>query len=134
MESFEIDFSGKLLNGENLLAFQVLNDNKESSDVLLVPRLKGEMRDLSGGIIGGYLALSTPGAPKADIKFVDFVSDTTCDVDRGFFESPLITTIGCGTPGVLIVYTVDRSTPTLENGTLVPVPDPGSAPLASDEY
>lgn len=131
MESFEIDFSGKLLSGENLLAFQVLNDIKESSDVLLVPRLKGEIRDLSGGIIGGYLASPTPGTPNADIEFVDFVSDTTFDVDRGFFESPFITTIECGTPGALIIYTLDGSTPTLENGIQVPVSDPDSASLAA---
>ena len=131
MESFEIDFSGKLLSGENILAFQILNDIKESSDVLVVPSLVGEVRDLSGEIVGGYLASPSPGTPNADIEFVDFVRDTTFDVDRGFFEAPFIANIGCDTPGATIVYTTDGSTPTLENGTQVPASDSDSEPLAA---
>jgi hypothetical protein len=55
MESFPLDFAGKLRSGENILAFQMLNDSTGSSDVLLIPKLTAETRDLSGGVIGGYL-------------------------------------------------------------------------------
>ncbi|YCM45798.1 lamin tail domain-containing protein [Verrucomicrobiaceae bacterium 227] len=130
MESFAIDFSGKLLRGGNVLAFQVLNDTIGSSDVLLVPRLRGETRDLSGGLVGGYLAEPTPGAPNAGIEFFDFVQDTTFDVDRGFFDAPFEVTVACGTKGATIVYTTDGSTPTLENGTRVFAPDADTPPSA----
>jgi len=131
MESFEIDFAGKLLSGENILSFQILNDIKESSDVLVVPLLSGEVRDLSGETVGGYLIAPTPGTPNADIEFVDFVRDTNFDIDRGFFESPFIANIGCSTQGSTIIYTTDGSTPTLENGIQVPASDSDSVPLAA---
>jgi hypothetical protein len=130
MDRFAINFSGKLLSGENVLSFQVLNDSIGSSDVLLVPRLNGETRDLSGGIIGGYLSAPTPGAPNAGIEFTDFVRDTTFDIDRGFFDAPFGVTIGCVTPGATIVYTTEGSTPTLANGTQVPAADDASPPSA----
>lgn len=130
MVSFAIDFSGKLLLGENVLAFHVLNDTIGSSDLLLVPRLSGETRDLSGGTIGGYLATPTPGTPNAGIEFTDFVRDTTFDIDRGFFDAPFDVTISCATPGGSIVYTTDGSTPTLSNGTQVAAPDAATSPSA----
>ena len=130
MVGFAIDFAGKLLGGENVLSFQVLNDTIGSSDVLLVPRLSGETRDLSGGTIGGYLAAPTPGAPNAGIEFTDYVRDTTFDIDRGFFDAPFDLTIGCATPGATIVYTTDGSTPTLGNGTQVVAIDAKTPPSA----
>lgn len=119
MESFPVNFAGKLQGGANVLAIQVLNNNIASSDVLMVPRLIGETQDLSGGLVGGYFETPTPGAPNAEIEFLDFVRDTTFDVDRGFFEAPFNVTIDCATPGATIVYTTDGSTPSLTNGTMV---------------
>lgn len=130
MERFAIDFSGKIQTGDNVLSFQVLNDSSGSSDLLLVPRLVGETRDLSVGIISGYLDAPTPGAPNAGIEFADFVRDTTFDIDRGFFDSPFDVTIACSTPGATIVYTTDGSTPSLANGTLVTAPDSNTFPSA----
>lgn len=130
MDRFSLDFAGKLRSGENVLAIQVLNDNVGSSDILMAPMLTAETRDLSGGIIGGYLAAPTPGAPNAEIEFSDYVRDTSFDVDRGFFESPIDVTIESETPGATIVYTTDGSTPTLENGTLVTAPDDTTPPSA----
>jgi len=130
MVSFAVNFSGKLLSGENMLAFQVLNDSLSSSDVLLVPRLRGEIRDLSGGTISGYLTMPTPGAPNAGIEFVDFVRDTSFDIDRGFYDAPFDVTIDCATPGATIIYTTDGSTPTLSNGIQVTAPDAATRPSA----
>ncbi|MDB2673544.1 lamin tail domain-containing protein [Akkermansiaceae bacterium] len=119
MESFPLDFAGKLRSGENILAFQILNDSAGSSDILLIPMLTAATRDLSGGVIGGYLEEPTPGAPNSGIEFTDYVRDTTFDVDRGFFEAPFGVNIESATPGATIIYTTDGSTPTLSNGTRV---------------
>lgn len=130
MESFALDFQGKLLSGGNVIAFQILNSSKASSDVVLVPRLRGETRDLSGGIIDGYLTAPTPGNPNAGIEFTGLVGDTSFDIDRGFFDTPFAVTIGCATPGATIVYTTNGSTPTMSNGTQVAAPDGATPPSA----
>ena len=130
MESFSLDFAGKLRSGENILAFQMLNDSTGSSDVLLIPKLTAETRDLSGGVIVGYLVAPTPGAPNAGIESSGYVRDTTFDVDRGFFEAPFDVTIGSATPGATIIYTTDGSNPTLLNGTQVTSANETSPPSA----
>lgn len=130
MESFPLDFAGKLRSGENILAFQMLNDSTGSSDVLLIPKLTAETRDVSGGVIVGYLVAPTPGAPNAGIESSGYVRDTTFDVDRGFFEAPFDVTIGSATPGATIIYTTDGSNPTLLNGTQVTSADEISPPSA----
>ncbi|MDA7529545.1 lamin tail domain-containing protein [bacterium] len=130
MESFPLDFAGKLRSGENILAFQMLNDSTGSSDVLLIPKLTAETRDLSGGVIVGYLVAPTPGAPNAGIESSGYVRDTTFDVDRGFFEAPFDVTIGSATPGATIIYTTDGSNPTLLNGTQVTSANETSPPSA----
>ena len=130
MESFPLDFAGKLRSGENILAFQMLNDSTGSSDVLLIPKLTAETRDVSGGVIVGYLVAPTPGAPNAGIEASGYVRDTTFDVDRGFFEAPFDVTIGSATPGATIIYTTDGSNPTLLNGTQVTSANETSPPSA----
>jgi len=122
---FPLDFVGKLVSGENILAFHLLNNDASSSDVLLVPILTAETRDLSGGILTGYLESPTPGFPNANIEFTNLVSDTTFNLDRGFFAAPFGVTISCTTPGATIIYTTNGDTPTLESGTRI-------APLNED--
>ncbi|MFT6863524.1 MAG: hypothetical protein ACJAVK_002085 [Akkermansiaceae bacterium] len=119
MTAFPIDFVGKLVRGENILAFHLLNRTAGSSDVLLVPKLTAETRDLSGGILNGYLESPTPGFPNANIAFTDFVADTIFNVDRGFFDAPFDVTISSATPGATIVYTTNGDTPTLDFGTQI---------------
>ncbi len=120
MKAFPINFVGKLVSGKNLLAFHLLNRTAGSSDILLVPKLTAETRNLSGGILNGYLESPTPSFPNAEIEFTDFVVDTIFDVDRGFFDAPFDVTISCATPGATLVYTTNGDTPTLDFGTQIP--------------
>jgi len=123
-----LDFAGKLVNGTNVLAIHLLNRTRTSSDVLIVPELRGEA--VSGELQVGYLAEPSPGQPNSGELFTDYVRDTTFDIDRGFFDTPFDVTIGCATPGATIVYTTDGGTPTLSNGTQVPAPDSNTPPSA----
>ena len=130
MKAFDIAFEGKLLAGQNILSFQMLNRTISSSDVLLVPELSVEMQKEPQTTQLGYMLDPTPGAQNATIEFNGLVDDTEFDVDRGFFNTPFDVAIACSTPGAMIIYTVDGSTPTESNGTRVPADDANTPPLA----
>ena len=123
---FDLDFAGKLVDGENILAIHLLNVSRTSSDILVVPELRGET--VSGDTITGYIEVPTPGAPNTEVNYIDFVRDTSFDIDRGFFEAPFDVTISCPTPGATLVYTLDANSPTLTNGTVVVPPDGETPP------
>lgn len=84
--------------------------------------------DVSYGFYGseaplavGYLEALTPGAANSAQGFAGFVGDTAFSPDRGFYDAPIMVTIGASnggqiTPGAIIRYTIDGSEPTLTNG------------------
>ena len=131
MKEFDIPFAGKLLTGQNMLSFQMLNRTVSSSDVLLVPELSAEVQSLPQSTQAGYMLEATPGRQNATIDFNGLVDDTEFDIDRGFFDAPFDVTIDCSTPGATIVYTIDGSTPTDTNGTRVPADDANSPASAT---
>ena len=61
-EDYEIDFGGKIVAGTNVLAIQIMNSSAGGSDLLLIPELNVELRDLSQELVPGYLLEATPGA------------------------------------------------------------------------
>ena len=126
---YTIDFAGKLVAGENILGIQLLNRNSGSSDILVVPELRGQ--ENSGELITGYMETPTPGTANTPIDYTDYVRDTNFDVDRGFFDAPFDVTIACPTPGATLVYTTDANSPTLTNGTVVSPPDALTPPTAT---
>lgn len=65
----------------------------------------------------GYLKEATPGAANKS-AWAGAVADTRFSVDRGFYEAgeSLSVRITCETPGAVIRYTLDGSTPTPSNG------------------
>lgn len=69
----------------------------------------------------GILIPPTPGAPNGN-AFSGFVSDTTFDQDRGFYDAPFSVTIATDTPEATIIYTTDGTDPSLTNGTSTPAP------------
>ena len=124
--TFDLDFAGRLVSGQNILAIHLLNQAISSSDVLIVPELRAQTSD--GKLVTGYLSTPTPGAPNTPVDYLDYVRDTVFDVDRGFFEGPFDLTISCPTPGATLVYTTDGNSPTLTNGTAVAPPNADTPP------
>lgn len=86
------------------------------------PQFPGQKSDISYGFDALYLTASTPGEVNAGPGVTGFVADTKFSIDRGFYTSPITVEITTASPGAMIVYTTDSSTPTLSNGTLVPGP------------
>jgi hypothetical protein len=80
-----------------------------------------------GPIEIGYLATPTPGGPNGSAAevFSGFVADVQFSVDHGFLAAAQVVEITTSTPGATIVYTVDGSVPSLDNG--VPIPAAGAA-------
>lgn len=61
-EDFDLDFAGKIQQGSNVLAIQMMNTSATGSDVLVLPKLDAELRDLNQELVPGYLTSLTPGA------------------------------------------------------------------------
>ena len=72
----------------------------------------------------GYFSKSTPGEMNGPIDYSSKVSDTKFDIDRGFYQSPFNVKITTKTKGSTIIYTIDGSNPSLDNGTKVVSEDP----------
>ena len=94
----------------------------------------GQRTDLSYGVASGggvgYFKPPTPGASNGT-AFTGFVTDTSFDIDRGFFDAPFTVKISTPTPGATIVYTTDGTEPTPSNGTATPPVDGGTPGAAS---
>ena len=131
MKEFDIAFAGKLLAGKNMLSFQMLNRTVSSSDVILVPELIAEVQQLPQTTQNGYMLDPTPGRQNSTIDFNGLVGDTAFDIDRGFFDSPFNVRIDCSTPGAMIVYTLDGSSPSPTNGNQAPAPDANTPSFAN---
>jgi hypothetical protein len=58
-----------------------------------------------------YFAIPTPGGPNNG-AFMGYVGDTAFSHDRGFYDGAFELRIRCETPGAVIRYTTDGSTPT----------------------
>ena len=81
------------------------------------PAYPEQQQDLSYGP-GGFYAIPTPGAPSQGSGVIDFVSDTSFSVDRGFYTDPFSVEITTATQGAEIYYTTDGTEPSPRNGTL----------------
>ncbi|MFN0125948.1 MAG: FN3 associated domain-containing protein [Verrucomicrobiales bacterium] len=110
-------FSGHLVQGTNILAFQGLNLTHTGSDFLLLPELDLRRQDLSTGLVNGYFDVPTPGTPNSQ-AVPGYIADTQFSVRRGFFTAPFPLQITSETPNVEIRYTTDGTAPTESHGSV----------------
>ena len=104
MKTFSLDFAGKLLTGENVLSFHLMNNSVTSSDILLIPKLVAQLSSPEANTKEGYFNSPTPGKPNSTITYTGLVKDTTFSIDRGFFSEPLDVLISCKTIGLSLIH------------------------------
>lgn len=90
----------------------------DDQDFFLAVDLTGQT--LTDGELA-FFATPTPGEPNGD-GFAGFVADPVVDIGRGFFDDAQTVQLSCETPGATVVYTLDGSVPTLDNGQQVSSP------------
>lgn len=105
-------FQSLLVEGQNVLAFHMLNYRTTSSDFLLRPELQISNATGSGEI--RYFSEPTPGGPNG-LGFLGFVEDTSFSIDRGFYDQPFDVAISSKTLDASIYFTLDGSEPGPEN-------------------
>ena len=64
MKTFSLDFAGKLLSGENVLSFHLMNNSVTSSDVLLIPKLIAQLSSSQEDTKEGYFEFTDPRKTK----------------------------------------------------------------------
>lgn len=127
-EAFALD-PRAFVAGANVLAIEGHNVTADDDDLLIRPTLTLEWFETGAP---AYFAPATPGGPNG-IGIAGLVATPTADPPRGFFDAPIATTVTTTTPGATLVYTLDGSVPTLENGVLVRPADAATAPTVSLE-
>ncbi len=102
----------------------------------LQPRYPPQLRDMAYGRTNGgdfgFLSPATPGqANAAQNSWAGVVSPVLFSVNRGYYEQPFSVELSTQTPGALIRYTTDGSTPDANHGQLYsgPVEISGTTPL-----
>ena len=114
--------AGAVQPGTNVLTLHGLNHSLSSSDLLLLPELEADDVTVIPGDIDlaatGLLAAPTPGANNRAIRFVGFCEPPLIGPERGFYDAPFQVAITNVTPGAVVRYTTDGSTPTETNGIL----------------
>lgn len=112
--------------GANVLAIQALNQ-PTGSDMLILPELVAQPMALTDPAEFGFFAQPTPGYGNGT-SVVGFVEEPEFNVPHGFYSTTQSVAITTSTPGAIIVYTTNGSTPTVNanlqvtNGTLYTAP------------
>jgi hypothetical protein len=113
-----------LVTGQNVLAIHGMNTGSSSSDMLISPMLVASAAQITTPTDVGYFEIATPGYGNGDTNFAGYVADPVMSVPRGFYSSTQSVSITSATPGAIIVYTTNGSTPAVNaslgitNGTL----------------
>jgi hypothetical protein len=107
----------KLGMGQNVLAIHGLNAT--GSDMLITPELVTRGATLISPTQLGYFDIPTPGYGNGAENYVGFAEKPTFSVPHGFYATPQSVVLSSPTPGSVIVYTTNGSTPTV-NANLTP--------------
>lgn len=108
--------TGSLIEGENILAVQLLNQNVFNNDLLFSPQFLASRSDLSV-ITEGFYATPTPGVNNSE-RVDGITRDTTFNVDRGLRDTAFDLEIATDTPDAIIRYTTDGTAPTPTSGII----------------
>ncbi|MEO5915929.1 MAG: lamin tail domain-containing protein [Luteolibacter sp.] len=111
-----------ILNGSNVLAIQGLNSATTDTTFLVSPELVIGSLDAAAAPASYGGGLATPGWINGAPSSLGNVADTQFSVKRGFFTAPISVAITSTTPGAVIRYTTDGSTPSDTNGTIYTAP------------
>jgi hypothetical protein len=115
---FDISFViPKLVAGQNVLAIHGLNVS--SSDMLIAPELVARKAIITAPERLGHFDLPTPGYGNASTNYFGFAEQPMFSVPHGMYTTPQSVALTTLTPGAIIVYTTNGSTPTV-NGSLTP--------------
>lgn len=111
-----------LTRGTNMLAIQGLRSTLSDTSFLLLPELIAGNLDAGAApaFYGGGLA--TPGWINGAPSSLGEVADTQFTIKRGFHTAPISVGISSATPGAVIRYTKDGSTPSATHGSIYSTP------------
>ena len=124
------DFAEHLVAGENVLAVHGLNRSITSSFFVspeLIVQQPGEVLVDQAR----YFETPTPGGLNGDVAYSGVLGTVEVSVARGFYDVAQNVVITSGDEGASIAYTLDGSTPSIDNGTIVPPSDAESIASAS---
>ncbi|MDA7678403.1 chitobiase/beta-hexosaminidase C-terminal domain-containing protein, partial [Akkermansiaceae bacterium] len=118
-DTYEIDFTGKLVSGTNILAFQVMNTSPNGSDLLLLPKLTVVSKDAASDDVPAFFEEPTPGNPNSPGKLAP--AYVTVDTPtRTFTSGSIEVALTSESPNAIIRYTTDGSIPTNDLGAESP--------------
>ena len=109
-ESYALDYSGKLVAGENILAIQALNRTPGNNDFIIISELEGEVQDLTGPSIDGYFSTPTPSNPNGPPSAAPPAKVTYSVTSRAFTDDFSLA-LSHPDPEVVIRYTTDGTLP-----------------------
>ena len=109
--------------GAQTLAIHGLNRSAADSSFLIAPTLAATRR-LEGA--PRFFRAPTPGAANTTTGFLGHVAETSFSPRRGMHTAPIDVTITSATPGAVIRYTTNGSTPSPSNGEIYTGPIPVS--------
>ncbi|MEJ6642441.1 MAG: CotH kinase family protein [Akkermansiaceae bacterium] len=116
---YDLDFSGKLVAGENVLAIQALNRTAGNNDFIIISELEGEVQDLTGPSIDGYFSSPTPSNPNGPPNAAPPAKVTYSASSRAFTDDFSLT-LSHPDPNAIVRYTTDGSLPV--NAAAAPSP------------